>query len=474
MQHPGMVMPHQPAPGMVIPNHPMPGMMPHPNMALWPGGVPGTSGGSAMNSNSGTDAGQDQESEEEIDPFDEDWSNKALLGGTKSAALTKEQRAFLYYHALNGKISKGTLQNLPLEIFDAIGYLLWQMDPAGVNLKSLNRAVTPRKVLEELTATQSEVYSPEAVEAVIVKIAANIRNNDALVQMALEAGYTMDEAEDKQSKRSRMDHRGNAARGGYGCRSRPSEADAYARGISIQEEVSDNLQLQIMQQKLQLAELKRKAAEAELEAQQCKDTLKQSLGCSDRSSTRSPTESSEEQRIADADSSASPASVLSAPPGTSASAAAAALAEPTEKKALVKQLHLKQQQGERAAAKQAQTDRKARIAALAGKLLLEKRKNAEKAKAAKEEAERTARIAARAKELQKLKTAALAASPPADAMGFEMDCVIDAISEEEEASSAHQQAPAAMTDEAEAAELQEEAMSIVGNSPFSFHYEAED
>ena len=318
--------------------------------------------------------------------------------------------------------------------------------------------ITPRKVLDELTATQSEVYSSEEVQAVISKIAANSRNPEALHQMAVEAGYPMDGAEDnnKQSKRSRMDHRGNAARGGYGCRISPSQAEAHARGISIQQEVSDNLQLQIMQQKLQLAELGRKAAEAELEAQQCKDTLKQSLGCSDRSSTRSPTESSEEQRIAGAP----PASVLSAPPGTSASAAAAALAEPNEKKAcqsqqvlaLVKQLNLKQQQQkERAAAKQAQTDRTARIAALAEKLRLEKRKNAEKAQAAKEEAERTARIAARAAELRKLKTAALAASPKANAT-----------SATPATSASLTQAPAAMTEEAEAAELANAALAAAG------------
>ena len=286
-----------------------------------------------------------------------------------------------------------------------------------------------------------------------------------------------------ESHAASTDHQGNDAQYSYG-----------SDGKHLKKHNSDcELELQKMLQRRRLAELAKKTAEAEYEAQKYKQATKRSLECSENSLPKSPTK---KRRIAGTPSSASPASILSSPLGTSASAAAATLvqrhkilhdkkakeeARSIRIQALASKLLAEKQTS--AAAEQAQTDRKARIAAKAEKLLLEKRKNAEKAQAAKEEAERTARIAARAAELQKLNTAALAARLEADAMGVEMDCTIDAITEEEEASSAHQQAPAAMTDEAEAADvtkqdqrqdLEEEAMSIVGNSPCSFYDEAED
>jgi len=505
-----MMSPNMMAHQRMLMSQQMPGMMPHPGMALMPGGMAGNGDCYANIANrGGTVAGQEQHKPE--DNLDQNWGEKSYLGGPKSHSLSLDQRAFLWHTALDGKVSRGTLQSWRGATYDASGFLLWKLDPAKVVLKALVSDITPRNILEQLNLTQQESYAEADIKAVKQAIVDNARRQDVLMDMALREGL---EEEEEKPKKARVDFRGSESRGGYGFRGRSSEADgeeansdrANSGNRQLQKRDSDlTLELKKMEQKLQLAKLTRQAAELEYETQKVKDAAKRAIESPGTNSTGSPStesETSKKRRIAGADSSASPASVLSSPPDARVNAVAAALTErtrllhcdeikerATRVKALTAQLLLTKQAAAAAAAAQAHKDRTARVAAMVAELQKEKRKKRQATKATKE---RNDRIIARAKELREpnkgteveaaseakansAKPAATESEKDESAIAEEeLEAILEAMTEEEEAAKlaeeaeaaelatiaatgAQQQAPAAMTEEEEAAKLAEEA-----------------
>ena len=445
-------------------------MFQQPNMLSWGGGVPciGTVAGQV-----GTVTGQVHEKKKaELNPLDADWSHKTLLGGsTKTTALDLPQRALLLHMALDRKISRGTLNGWKGVSFDAAFFLLYEVDPGSLSLKSLTRTVTPRCILEQLEITQSEVHkTPEALQAIKDVIVANARNQGNLLDLALDAG--MSPTEETPSKKAQTDYRGyngtrNEARGGESC-GRPLEI--------LQPEVDR------MQKRLQMAELAKEIAKAEFEIQKYKGAgAKVNVG-SDTSSTRSSTasEPSQTPTSAGADSSASPASAVSTPYDEGISLAAAALEKRTKllngeqakeesRKAKLQALVANMVKKQASAAAQQPQIQTAMVAGRAAELAnaAAATRELQQAPAGMAEEDKSAKLAEEAEAAKLAKAVATAGAlehaPPAMTEEDKAAKLAEEAEAEElanaalAATGALQQAPTDMTEEEEAAKLTEEA-----------------